>query len=309
VSRITRFLRRLPFPPALALPVALIAMTAGLRPPSQAADAQLWSAGDRAAVGAPASDPIAGTARARAGAMERALGLEVAADRSVSVVADRFHGVIVDEITYRDGRSRPIGIVRLSEQGVLLSAVRLGYRESFAQGSLSRDAAISRAVALARELDVDLFGADPGARPTMNGAMWTITWPRTVGGLPVDGDGVTVRLWRSGDLHSVTVSERPLSPPTTTIGADRARASLDALLPDLVSGERRGDGSVGDGTLHWVAPNDRYRPSGADAPAPVLRLAYVFVMRFGGPSAALVRAVTFWIDAETGELIGGDALQ
>ena len=314
MSRITRFLRRLPFPPALALPVALLAMTAvGLRPPSDAADLQLWSAGDRAANGTPASPSTAELARGRAGALERPLGLASATRRSVAVVADRFHGRTVDEITYLDARSRPIGIVRLSDQGALLLAVRLGYQEKFARGSLSRPEAIAQAQALARalapSLDLDLLDAPPLARPTMNGGQWTVSWPRIVGGFPVDGDGVTIRLWRSGDLHSVAVNDRPLSPPARTITAERARAALDDLLPALVSGERQSDGTIGSATLHWVAANDRFRPEGADAPASVLRLAYVFEMRFGGPSAALLRAVTFWIDAETGELIGGDALQ
>jgi hypothetical protein len=61
--------------------------------------------------------------------------------------------------------------------------------------------------------------------------------------------------------------------------------------------------------LRWVAPNDRYRPDAADAPEPVLRLGYVFELRFVGPSAELLRAATFWIDGETGELIGGDVLR
>jgi hypothetical protein len=76
-----------------------------------------------------------------------------------------------------------------------------------------------------------------------------------------------------------------------------------------MSAERRADGVLWEPALRWVAPNDRFRPDGADAPASSLRLAYVFEMRFAGAGATIIRSVTFWIDAETAALIGGDALE
>jgi hypothetical protein len=94
-----------------------------------------------------------------------------------------------------------------------------------------------------------------------------------------------------------------------TIGLEAARARFDAALQRLVTGERRAETVPSAVGLRWVAPNDRYRPDAADAPEPVLRLAYVFELRFVGPSAELLRAATFWIDGETGELIGGDVLR
>ena len=301
--------RRLPFPPALALPLAMLAMAIGLRSASEASDLRLWTAGERATVSSPAGADLAAAVRTRAAGLEEALGLATASERQVAVLDDRFHQRQLHEVTYRDSRGRPIALLRLDPAGSLASAVRLGYRESFARGSLDRTDALARAAALAGALGIDLPSGPASARPMMNGALWAVTWGRVADGIPVVGDGVSVRLWRSGDLHSVTVSERPVARPRVTIPPARARELLDRLLPDVVTGERRSDGTVAAPVLQWVAANDRFRPAGADAPDAVLRLAYVFEMRFAGESAALVRSVTFWIDAETGELIGGDVLR
>jgi len=310
MSPLSRSLRRIPFPPAVALPLAMLAMASLVaRPASQAADLRQWSAGERSTVTSPAGADVAAAVGARVGSLEQALGLTPVSDRQVTVVDDRFHQRHLHEVTYRDSRGRPIAIVRLAPQGDLVAAVRLGYEESFALGNLDRGGAIARAAALVHSLGIAVPAGAPLAGPMMNGSLWGVTWPRLVEGFPVDGDGLTVRIWRSGDLHSVTVSERPLEPTASTISPARARVLLDAILPAVVTGERRADGALGSPSLHWVAPNDRFRPAGADAPAPTLRLAYVFEMRFAGESAGLVRAVTFWIDAETGELIGGDVLR
>ena len=310
MSTITRSLRRLPFPPAQALPLATHAIaTVGFRPVSQGAGPDLWAAGERATVSSQANGAIAGSVARAARPFELALGLGDLADRRIDVLDDRFHGTSVREITYLDARGRAVGLVRLATDGRLLAAVHLGFREAYATGSLSEAAAVRRAATLVRDLGLAVPVGPPATRRQMNGLQWTVTWPRVVAGVPVDGDGLTVRLWRSSDLHSVTITERPLMRPSRTMDASSARAMLDAALPALLSGERPTDAALEAMGLHWVAANDRYRPSGADAPAPALRLAYVFELRFSGASAATVRAATFWIDAETGDLLGGDVLR
>jgi hypothetical protein len=283
-------------------------MALTLRGASDASDLHRWTAGEPVSLPSAASPTVAEHVEARADAFAKALGLDLAS-RRVAVVDDRFHDRTADEVTYLDARGRPIGLVRLASTGPSLSAVRFAYQDRFATGSLSAAAAEVQARALVTTVGISIPIGTPVVRVGMNGSLWVIAWPRTVGGIPVDGDGVTLRIWRSGDVHSVSVTERDLSAPAHSIGTDQARAALDQLLPRLVSGDRRGDGSLRELGVRWVAANDRYRPDGADAPSPVLRLAYVFEMRFGGSSAELIRAVTFWIDAETGELIGGDVLR
>jgi hypothetical protein len=294
----------------VALPLALVAVaTLVARPGSYAADLQRWAAGERAIVTSAPDAEHAAAIDARAVGLERALGLNGTAGRRFAVVDDRFQQRRVGEVTYLDQRGRPIGLLRLAPDGRLVAAVRLGYRDAFAIGQLGSAAAVSRARSLVDSLGITAPASSPTARAMMNGTLWAVTWPRIVAGIAVDGDGLTVRLWRSGDLHSVTVGERPLEQPQSTISGERAGAALDHLLPSLMSAERRSDGVVGSPVLRWVAANDRFRTDGADSPAASLRLAYVFEMRFTGLSATLIRSVTFWIDAETAALIGGDVLQ
>jgi hypothetical protein len=310
MSTISRSLRRLAFPPALALPLASLAIAAAtLQPVSHAAEPDAWTAGERTTVTAPATGDTATAAIAVARSIEIALGLGGAAARRVRSVDDRFHELQIAEVTYVDARERPIGLLRLGHDGRLLAAVHLGFGESLTSGSLTASAAVHRAAALLRAVGIAVPVAAPLTRRQMNGLLWTVTWPRTVDDVPVDGDGVTVRLWRSGDLHSVTVTERPLIRPVRVMPASAARQRLDAALAGLLPGGSLPAGDLVARGLHWVAANDRYRPSGADAPAAQLRLAWVFELSFSGASAEVLRAAAFWIDAETGELIGGDVLR
>lgn len=309
MSRITLPLRRLPFP-ALALPLAFLGMTTlALRPALHAADLDQWQAGERVTSSSPAQAGLAAVVLRRAATLEPAVGLTRAAQRRVDVVEDRLAGATVHEVDYTDARGRPVGLLRLAFDGRLLAAIRLDYRDAYAQATLTGRDAEESARRIATDLALPVPDAGPDLRATMNGLMWTVRWPRVVDGAPVPGDGLTVRLWRSGDLHSVTVSDSPLAPPATVLEPVRARAVIEGMLPGLVSSERRADGTLGVGTLAWVAANDVYRPERADAPATTLRLAYVFEMRFGGSSSELLRALAFWLDAETGELIGGDVLR
>jgi hypothetical protein len=284
-------------------------MALALRSVSEAADVQRWTAGERATVSSPADAAVAQRLGPRLTALERPLGLAGAAGRRIAIVEDRFHARTVDEATYLDGRGHPVAIVRLDGHGALVSAVRLGYRDALATGTLTGVQAEARARSLIAALDLAVPAREPLVRLTMNGALWTVSWARTVDGTIVEGDGLTVRLWRSGDLHSVTVSERPIANPSSMLTAEEARAALEAALPHLVTTDGRAEATLSALGLRWVAANDRYRPEGADAPAPVLRLAYTFELRFGGANADVIRAATFWIDAETGELIGGDVLR
>lgn len=311
MSRFVGFLRRLPLP-AVALPFAVVAMTsagAGLRPTLLAADLERWQAGDRVTVSAPASDRVAAAVLRRAATLEPVLGLWGAASRRVDVVDDRLAAVTVDEVDYRDANGRPLGLIRLAGDGRLLAAIRFDYRQAYAATVLAASQAEERARMLGAALALPVPAGPPEMRPTMDGLLWTILWTRVVDGTPVDGDGLVVRLWRSGDLHSVAVSERALAPPTTIMSPPEAQAILSELLPTVLSPERVADGTLTGPRLRWVAANDLFHSEHADAPAPVLRLAHVFEMRFSGPSAEVVRAVTLWIDAETGDLIGGDVLE
>lgn len=312
MSSTTRAPRRLPplppLPAGLAFLVAFVAF-ASAQAPSAVAERPAWSAGERATVTTPAGPTVAAALVARVAGYERALGLDAVAGRQVAVVEDRFHGRVVHEVTELDARGRPIGLMQLEPEGRLVAAVRLGFLEAFAAGDVGGAEAASAADRLLRALSLERPAGAPTVELLMNGGLWSVSWTRLAGGAPVPGDGITVRVWRSGDIHSVTLIERPLDPPAERTSAADARRTLDDLLPRLMAAERRADASIGPPELRWVAGNDVFRAEAPDAPAPVLRLAHVFEIALGGESADLLRAVAVWLDAESGELLGGDILR
>jgi hypothetical protein len=61
--------------------------------------------------------------------------------------------------------------------------------------------------------------------------------------------------------------------------------------------------------LAWVAPNDTFDAARPDAPEPLRRLAWVVRAAASGPAAERLRGLELDIDAGTGLLLGGDALE
>ena len=61
--------------------------------------------------------------------------------------------------------------------------------------------------------------------------------------------------------------------------------------------------------LAWIAGNDAFGGSRADAPSETLRLAWVVRFDASGPLTERVRSVEIWIDAGDGSLLGGDVVE
>ena len=138
---------------------------------------------------------------------------------------------------------------------------------------------------------------------------WTLSWPRSVDGVPVPGDGVRLDLWSDGRMHALVRTERPLAArPSTILDEATARARSTAILL-TVFGDRADQVAIATLALAWVAPNSAFDPTGPDAPGTTLRLAWVVEARTSGPLADGLRAVRLYLDAGTGALIGGDVLR
>jgi hypothetical protein len=121
---------------------------------------------------------------------------------------------------------------------------------------------------------------------------------------------VIVRTWADGSLHTAARHERPLAErPGRLLPEEEAqrlaRERLTAWLDARSAGEWRIDGA----SLAWVAPNDTFEGAAPDAPAGILRLAWVVRVTTGGELAAAVRGVELYLDAGDGRLLGGDVLR
>jgi hypothetical protein len=106
--------------------------------------------------------------------------------------------------------------------------------------------------------------------------------------------------------HGFTRWSRPLAAAPTRRLSDGAAKKLAATIVGDRFGSEAPRLRATATELAWIAPNDTWSPSSPDAPAATLRLAWLVRFEARGPLAERVRLVEYWLDAGSGELIGGD---
>jgi hypothetical protein len=298
--RVARPRRILPAASLLLAGLGLMAMSAPA--PGSARDG--FVAGGRATAQLPLDDAAASHILERAARVARALGLPDGV-RDVTRLTDRFEGSVIDEVVTVDGAGRPSAIERFAGDGRLRLAVQLGWSEP--AGAIPEGRAVEIAARLLGDAGIRAAGDRLVAR---DGQGWTVSWSRSAGGVPVRGDGTTVRLWADGSIHSIAVVESPLAPvPGTRIEATTARNVVEALVTARASAVAIESPSIGGTELAWVAPNDLLDPGLPDAPSPERRLAWVVRLTPTGALSERFRAYELYVDAGDGRLLGGDVLE
>jgi hypothetical protein len=286
--------------PALAI-FGLLVVGAGA---GQAADP--FVAGGRSTRALPASASDVARAQARARDVATALGLPGVSQR-VERIDDRFEHRTYDEVTSLDAGGREVAITRLEPDGSVAMAVSLGWHPANAR-SLDGPAASNRAEALARAAGLSPSGR-PSARVSAGAGGWSVSWPRTVDGAVVRGDGLRIALWADGTFHGLNRVERPLgAPPVRETAPGEARQAAAALMTSRFAGAAT-DLRVVAAERVWVAPNDTFGGPRLDAPAATLRLAWAVRLDATGGLAERVRSIEVWLDAGDGSLLGGDVIQ
>jgi hypothetical protein len=291
-----------------ALAAAGVAFLAG-GPSGPAAGA----AGDRYRAGEPAVEhralPAADAATVRGRAIDhaRALGLPTGARARATRVVDRYGGQALDEVVVRDAAGTRRAIVRMRPDGRLVAAVRLGWhgRGGVAIGP---EQAATRAADTARIAALAVEGSPRVVRDVDGG--WRATWTRTANGRPVLGDGASVTLFADGTLHAVAERRRDLAPePVVRLARGAAERLAREQLATLLGPADAELATVVGLDLAWVAPNDTFNAAAPDAPAPVLRLAWVARARTHGTLVERLHALELYLDAGDGALLGGDLLR
>lgn len=246
-------------------------------------------------------------AKAHGRALAAALGLPGVSQR-VARLDDRFEHRTYDEVTSFDRSGREVAIARFTTDGRVAMALVLGWHPAGQGSPIARSDVEARGLEYVRAAGLGVAGRAV-VHESAGAGGWSVAWPRVVGGTPVRGDGVRVSLWADGTFHGLSRMERPLAAaPTPPIAAGAARK----LAEDWAAGrfaDSAGDLRVSAVERAWVAPNDAFSPTGLDAPADTLRLAWV--VRFGarGALADRLRTVETWLDAADGSLLGGDVVE
>ena len=290
--------RRLHLPAVAILGLLFVGVAGG-----QAADPFVAGGRSTRALPPPADDHA--RARARGHEVALALGLPGVSQR-VERLADRFEHRTYDEVTSLDPGGREVAITRLELDGSVAMALTLGWHPAGGR-ALDGPAATKRAEAVARAAGHVAAGR-PDVRRSAGAGGWSIAWQRTVDGLVVRGDGLRIALWADGTFHGLTRTERQLaSKPARQIGAGEARKAATAIVAASV-GEAAGELRVIALERAWLAPNDSFGGPRLDAPAEILRLAWVVRFEASGALAERLRSIEIWLDAGDGSLLGGDRI-
>jgi len=289
--------------PVIAL--AGIGLVAVGVPASQGGDAFVAGGRSTRPVVLPAS--AADQARARGRALATALGLPGISQR-VARLDDRFDHRTYDEVTSLDAGGREVAIARFTTDGRVAMALVLGWHAAGRGAPIAESAAESRGLGFVRAAGLDAAGRAV-VHESAGAGGWSVAWPRVVDGLPVRGDGVRVTLWADGAFHGLARAERPLAAtPARPIAAGAARTLAEDWAARRFA-DAATDLRVSAVERAWVAPNDAFSPTGPDAPAETLRLAWVVRFEARGPLAERLRLVETWLDAGDGSLLGGDMVE
>ena len=268
-----------------------------------------FQAGQQGVAEAPLPAAAAAVQIERAGRTGLLLGLPAVTRRSATRVVDRFGGRTYDEIAEYDAHDRLVALQRFDAEGRLLAAVRFGWRGDGGPALDGAGGARQRAERLAASLGLGVTGT-PRTVAAPSSAGWTVAWDRIVGGIPVPGDGLRIQLWPDGSVHGLARSERVLAPrPAVLLDEARARSIVEDRLDAWFHGASRRDIGVTGLALAWVPPNDTFAPAAPDAPAAVLRLAWVARVTTSGTLTESLRALEVYVDAGDGSVLGGDILR
>lgn len=299
--------RRRRGPIALAL-VALAAslLVIGAARPAEATDPFIAGQPVTRTIEIPATAADAAVRRATQTAAR--LRLPAAPRTIVERIEDRRAGESYDEVTELDTLGRPSAVLRYTPEGRLTAAARLGWTP----GAGTPLQAPADAIRTARDIagGAGLVPAGTPSVPSHGANGWTVTWVRSVDGVPVPGDGLRMRLWPDGSFHDLADSEHPLAPaPASRLPASVATATAVRLLDRWIPAAFRSEAAITSIALAWVAPNDTFGGGLTVGASPARRLAWVVSVRTSGTLAETLGGLEAWLDAGDGSLLGGDVLR
>jgi hypothetical protein len=281
--------------------VAWVTLASATEPPAWTT----WRVGDpaRVPVTVPSADAAAATARATS--LLRALGIEpasVATARSL----DQVRQLTIDTSIGRDAAGEPLAtlIVDVDTDGVR-TLVR------FARGMTASGQPL--ATGDVAPLAVGFLGV-AGISPPDGRALvswdegmdaWWALWPRQIGGIAAPDDFTAVWIFPTGQVRAISNIVSTVAPtPAAVISQADAQATVKAFL----------DGAPGSfaamaGTpyLEWEHANDFANPALPDAPDPTLSMVYVVPYQISLSGDEKSEGV-LWVDAASGEIVGGGAV-
>lgn len=246
----------------------------------------------------------AATIRDRASDVARGLGIpgRPAAPRRTRLALDQR---IVDESEVIDRRGRTHAVIRMDgETGELRSVVRLDWSQDANLPRVDRSAAPTEARRQAGLADLAVPEEAPSVDWDEAMDAWRVAWARLIDGYLATGDGLTVWVYRGGQLAALKRSETPhAAMPGSLVGAAAAVEAARAWAGRQTNSAGDLSAAAAD-ELVWVRPNDFLVRGGADDTDVRLHLAYRVDLTVPMPDREVHRIAIF-VDAGSGALIAG----
>ncbi len=158
----------------------------------------------------------------RARALTGALGIpgEAAEPLRAFEALDR---VVVDEVAVRDGDGRATAVIRTEAgRGDVRSLVRLDWSHDADRALVDERTVPGHARRFAMLAGISTPDAPPGVDWDDSMRAWRVSWSRTIDGFPVAGDGLTVWVYRGGQLAALKRTETPAALAIPTASATKS---------------------------------------------------------------------------------------
>lgn len=256
-----------------------------------------WRAGDPGASPISLSTQVTGALDARAADLFGRLDIHAASLQSIRE-RDNVRQLVEDRTVGLDANGKPVAEVAFDETGALRNLVN--YRRPV-DSSFTSQAATPQAAAIVLTTVGLHASGQPLASWDSGMEAWAFQWPRHAAGYPVPTDALVVWILSDGAIRAISAIETPLQAvPAVIVPADQVVASTDQLLTTRMGSPH----VLGAPSLEWRQANNFADPSLPDAPSPVAQLVWSIPFTVTlSPDEQIAGA--FWVDAGSGDLVGG----
>jgi hypothetical protein len=263
-----------------------------------------WRAGEAIEQSLPAAAADRATVARRALGVAQALSI-AGRVRGTARLFNRVEARAFDEVDLVDDADRLTATVKLdAATGHLRSLVHVDWRPAFDAPRVDGSSAFRHARGLARAAAVPVPAGAAEVAWDDGMTAWHVAWHRSIAGVPADG-GTDIWLFPGGQVKAIAISEPPAAaPPAVTIAPEAATDAVRGYIQ--ANGIDRFAGlALDEPEMRWLAGNDFVTTDMPDAAESTLRLAWVVAFRYEVPGWREPHEVELYVDAGSGELIGG----
>lgn len=205
-----------------------------------------------------------------------------------------------------DATGRIAAIIRIDPATRRVRSVaRVDWTPAFDEPRVDVSTAGIKARAHLRRFGVTAPATEPTGEWDPGMTAWQVSWSRVIDGVEVKGDRLTVHVHKGGQLKAFRIFETPhAAAPLFRIEPAQATAAVERWARSLRL-ERFAGFRMEPPELAWVSGNGFVDLDKPELEEPLLRLAYVVRMSYRPEGWASDHLTEIYVEAGSGQLIGG----